>query len=152
MILPSVFILLGFNTLASTLTTSSDLDALVFDESEIYNAFSSIDELVTIVGENDISYSELALTNNNLLTSVNQDASIALYPEDDRFSFNKQTAFLMGCAFGMLGILAVAIVDKGNTRIVKSSIWGCVASGCISTGLTIVVYFSYFMMYDGYYY
>jgi len=129
-------------------------DFVAFDESEIYDSFSEIDELTKYVEVNEnITYSDLESTDFSL-AQLSSNSAIALFPdeEDNRFSFNNQTAYFMGCAFGMLGILAVAIVNNGNSSVVNSSIWGCVTSGCVSAGGVIAFYVFYFAAFSGWYY
>jgi len=129
----------------SLLTDPSD-----FDEDEIYNAFSEIDELIRYVSDNDLaSYSDVQAYDSSLLSLVDNDPDIAL-SNHDKFSFNKQTAYLAGCIFGAVGIVLVAIVNNGDQERLKSAIWGCVTSGCVSLSSVIAVYiifFSYFALY-----
>jgi hypothetical protein len=125
------------------------------EEAEIYASFAEIDAIVTYVETNEnITYTDLEATEFSL-TSLSTNSALALFPDeegDNRFYFNNQTAFFMGCVFGMIGILAVAIVNNGNNSVINSSIWGCVASGCVSGGSVIAIYVFYFAAFAGFYY
>jgi hypothetical protein len=142
------------NTTFSTETNISE-SSITNDEAEIYSAFDAIEEVVTYVETTEnVTYSDLKSTN-FALDSLSEESALAFLSdeeEDNRFHFTKQTAYFMGCAFGMLGILAVAIVNEGNTPVVNSSIWGCVTSGCVSGGLVAAFYVWYFALFAGYFY
>jgi len=123
-----------------------------FDESEIYNSFSEIDDLTAYLSTNDgITYSDMETTNSEMLTMVDNGAAMAYPLQESRFYFTRQTAYFMGCAFGMPGILAVAIINNGDTSVVNSSIWGLATSSFVGVLGIIAVYFFYIVPYSGLY-
>jgi len=131
----------------------SDFDianAIQFDESEIYKAFSGIDEAVAVISESgDASYSELQIENSSLLALIDNSTNTA-FGEKEKFTFSPSLAYWTGCVFGSLGILLVAIVNNGDDVALKKSIWGCVTSGCVSVGAAAVVYLIYFSVFFSY--
>jgi hypothetical protein len=154
----STFLLILFlftnraNANTSAIATTEDYFS-GFDESEIYTSFAPIDDLITYMAENEnVAYSDLEASHSQLLSLVNTEAALALTTDDDKFMFTKQTAYFMGCAFGMLGILAVAIINNGDNSVVTSSIWGFVTSGCVTVGLSIAFYVWYIALFSGFYY
>lgn len=135
--------------------TTFSVSSITNEEAEIYAAFEAIEEVATYVETTEnVTYSDLKSTNFTL-DSLSEESALAFISdeeENNRFHFTKQTAYFMGCAFGMLGILAVAIVNEGNTPVVNSSIWGCVTSGCVSGGIVAAFYVWYFALFAGYFY
>jgi len=124
-----------------------------FDESEIYNSFSPINNLIEYIAENEnVTYSDIEASHSQLVSVVNSGAAIAISAGEEKFSFTKQTAFFMGCAFGVPGIIAVAIINNGDSEALNNSIIGFVTSGCLSGGLAIAIYVFYFAIFSGLYY
>jgi hypothetical protein len=115
-----------------------------FNEAEIYNAFSEINNLVNYVSVNDsVTYSDLQ-KEDSMLLYLNDDESIIATSQDEKFSFNKQTAFLSGCFFGPVGLVLVAVINNGDQEGLKSAVWGCFISGCVSLASVLAVYFVFF--------
>ena len=110
-----------------------------FYEAEIYNSFKEVDGLTDILNNND---RKLSYENSTLLASVSSGTAIA-FSGDNQFSFTKNTAFLMGCCFGAIGILVVAVVNNGDTPLLNNAIWGCVTSGAVYS-LTAVLFYVLF--------
>jgi hypothetical protein len=144
-----LFVLIGLPRfiLANDFLNNKDSAPDLYDESEIYNSFEPIDELTKSLQQDETispsDYEHLISTN----TVVNAGARTINMQPADQFTFDKTTAYFMGCCFGFLGILAVAIIDNGHTSAVKSSVWGCVTSGCVAGipfSLFILYYFSFF--------
>jgi len=141
------------NTYSAETTISEN--SITDQEAEIYAAFDAIEEVVTYVETTkNITYSDLKSTN-FALDSLDDDSALAFFPEEEedsnRFFFTKQTAFLMGCVFGLPGILAVSIVNRDDNRTLNSSIWGCATSGCLYGGTVAAFYVFYFSLYLGSY-
>jgi hypothetical protein len=136
------------NTYATNPKNSFETESVSdFDEAEIYTAFSEIDDLVNYLSDNNTeTYTDIQIENSSLLSSVIDNSDIA-FNQGEKFSFNKQTAFLMGCAFGVLGIAAVAIVNNGDRERLNNSIWGCVTSSCVAVLPAIVFVLFYFEMF-----
>jgi hypothetical protein len=115
-----------------------------FDEAEIYNAFTEINDLISYVSANDsVTYSDLQ-KEDSLLQYLNDDESVDAINQDKKFTFNKQTAFLSGCFFGPVGMVLVALINKGDQEGLKSAVWGCFTSGCVSLASVLAIYFVFF--------
>ena len=71
-----------------------------FDEGEIYNAFSEINDLISYISVNDSVTSSDIQSENNSLLSLMQNESAVPVDQNEKFLFNKQLAFLSGCVFG----------------------------------------------------
>lgn len=112
----------------ATSVSSSDEAVVNFDESEIYNSFNQINDLVNYVSENDaVTYSDVASVNNALVENVSSSAALALNNTnagDPPFV----SAFLWGCVLNLLGIAIVAFTTNMDTAQIMKSVWGCVAS------------------------
>jgi len=138
----SILFLLITITLVSNATTTEEYSPnFLAEENEIYSAFSEIDPVISYMEE----YSNATAAEVNSifpLASINYNDNFEFFPEEeaDRFYFNNQSAFLMGCLLNMWGVLIVAIVNNGDSATVNKSIWGCVASGCVSTGAVVFFY------------
>ncbi|HPR30937.1 MAG TPA: hypothetical protein PLK12_02530 [Prolixibacteraceae bacterium] len=114
---------------------------ICFDEEEIYRAFTEIEELASYVRQNEpVAYADL-IPAGFATGSLSHDASSdgPVYG----FSFNNPSAFMMGCVFGTLGILAVAIINEGDRNSLNSALWGCAASGAVSVVSATAVYLLY---------
>jgi hypothetical protein len=130
-------ITMQLQTLAgSTMSVSYEDETIVnFDETEIYNSFEQINDLVSFVSTNDAtSYSSIESENNSLVENVSSTAAMVM---------NTQTAenplivpaFMYGCMFSAIGILVVAYVTNNDPDQVKSAATGCLIS---SIGLPIL--------------
>jgi hypothetical protein len=142
-----VVIFCPFYAISSTNCSNPNISLNIvsnFDEAEIYNAFSEINALVKYVSVNDsATYSDIQTRDSSLLLLHDTDSDVA-FIHSEKFSFNKQTAFLSGCVFGPIGIVLVAAINNGDQERLKNAIWGCVTSGCVSLASTMVVYFVFF--------
>lgn len=149
----AVLIIGSLSARASTTYSLSDFDlanTIPFDESEIYNAFSGIDEAVAMISESgDASYAELQTENSSILALIDNSTNAA-FGEKEKFTFSPSLAYWTGCVFGSLGIVLVAIVNNGDDVALKKSIWGCVTSGCVSMGTGAVIYLIYFSFFFSY--
>jgi len=125
-----------FSNTNNSLNTVSD-----FDEAEIYNAFSEINDIVKYVSVNDsVTYSDIQTRDSSLLLLTDNDPAVA-YNQHEKFSFNNHSAFLAGCFFGPIGMLLVTMINKGDREELNSAIWGCVTSGCVSIASLVVIYY-----------
>ena len=148
---PKSLILIAFIFQFQLAFGSTDTDRyLNFEaaEAEIYAEFEAIDEVVSFVEANEnVTYSDLKSAN-IALDSLSEESALAFLSDEEedsnRFFFTRPTAFLTGCVFGLPGILAVAIVNRDDNKTLNSSIWGCVASGCVSGGI-VAIYYAYFI-------
>jgi hypothetical protein len=142
----SILFLLITITLVSKATTTEEYSPnFQAEENEIYSAFSEIDPVISYMEENsDATANEVSSL--FPMASINYNDNFEYFPEEeaDRFYFNKQAAFFMGCLLNLWGVLIVAIVNNGDSATVNKSIWGCVASGCVTTGVVVVFYAAFF--------
>jgi len=141
-----------FAVSSSNLSSSKSaiINASDFDEAEIYNAFSEIEHLMKVVSENDsATYSDVQLQDSSLLLLVDNEPDI-VSTQHQKFAFNKQTAYLSGCIFGVVGIALVAIINNGDKERLNNAIWGCATSGCVSVSSVVVCYFIIFSYYFAY--
>jgi hypothetical protein len=129
--------------------TNSTFETSDFDESEIYNAFSEISDVESYLSANETAtYADIQKEDSTLLDQLNDNTDVA-FSHNEKFSFNKQTAFLMGCAFGIVGIIAVAIINNGDQEQLNSSIRGCVTASCVSIGSVAIFYVFFFSLLSG---
>jgi hypothetical protein len=126
---------------ASAVSVSSDDEAIVnFDESEIYNSFDKVNDLVSYVSENDaVSYSDVATINSALVENVSSSAALALN-NNDNGNPPFVSAFLWGCVLNWVGIAVVAFTTNMDWDQIKKSIWGCAAS-TVFWGVFYVIYY-----------
>jgi hypothetical protein len=125
----------------STVSISSEDEAIVnFDESEIYNSFDQVNDLVSYVSENDaVSYSDVASINSALVENVSSSAALALSNSsggEPPFI----SAFLWGCIFWGFGILVVALTTDMNMDYIKKAAFGCAASSVVYIVIWIIYY------------
>jgi PPE-repeat protein len=93
-------------------------DLIEFEESEIYNAFNEIEEQVSYIQQNEnLTYSDLVEAGISTDNITNKSSAVGAV---EQFTFDSQTSFLMGCLFGGVGILAVALVNEGDTTALNS--------------------------------
>ena len=100
-------------------------------ETEIYEAFSEINELVSLVEtDNTATYNQLLTTNSKLVENVSSSAAMAMNAVTDT-----QTpfisAFLWGCIFNVPGMLIVGITTGFDSYHMKKSAWGCLISSLL---------------------
>lgn len=125
---------------------SAIINASDFDETEIYNAFSEIEHLMKVVSENDsATYSDVQLQDSSLLLLVDNESDMAS-TQNQKFTFNKQTAYLSGCIFGSIGIALVAIINNGDKERLKNAVWGCATNGCVASSALVASYLILFYL------
>ncbi|HPR62400.1 MAG TPA: hypothetical protein PLF35_15695 [Prolixibacteraceae bacterium] len=103
-------------------------------ETEIYEAFSEINELVSLIEtDNTATYNQLLTTNSLLVENVSASAAMAMNTVTDT-----QTpfisAFLWGCIFNVPGMLIVGITTGFDSYHMKKSAWGCLISSLLWGG------------------
>jgi hypothetical protein len=135
----------------SSMSISSEDEEIVnFDESEIYNSFDQVNDLISYVSANDaVTYSDIAVTNNKLIENISSTAALALNTPN-----NGEPpiigAFWWGCILSWAGILIVYFSTDNNKEYVKQAVSGCLVSGgveVISYVVLFVVYYLYLMSY-----
>ena len=99
-----------------------------FDETEITNSFSEIDDLVNYISENETAtYSDIEQTNSSLLENVSTSSAVALSGQGDGSPL-AVGAFFYGCFFSVVGIILVAIVTNNDSDQIKKAEIGCIVS------------------------
>lgn len=121
----SVFFISTQSFLFGASTTLTDT------ETEIYEAFSEINELVSLLEtDNTATYNQLLTTNSKLVENVSSSAAMAMNAVTDT-----QTpfisAFLWGCIFNVPGMLIVGITTGFDSYHMKKSAWGCLISSLL---------------------
>lgn len=110
-----------------------------FDETEIYGSFDQIDDLVSYVSANDVTYADVQNYNSSMVEKVSSSAALALNNTnagDPPFI----SAFLWGCIFNWVGIVVVALTTEMDMDYIMKSVWGCVVS--------TVVWGAFWLVYD----
>ncbi|MBN2634640.1 MAG: hypothetical protein JXR61_00115 [Prolixibacteraceae bacterium] len=110
-----------------------------FDEAEIYESFSEVNDLLVFLDENnETSYEDLCNIDSKLILNVSSTAAIALTTQEGQappvFS-----PFLWGCLFSWVGLLIVYLTTDSNKEYTKGAWTGCLINGGCSV-LSYVVY------------
>jgi hypothetical protein len=119
----SVFLVFfaGFTLLAN------DADLFKLDYNAVQTEFAQLNQLATMVTSNsELTYSNLMLTNSNLVASLRLVPESAL-PEGGNNPVLGIPSFLWGCAFGVVGMAVVYIVSNQDMVETKKALWGCIA-------------------------
>lgn len=100
-------------------------------ETEIYEVFSEINQLVSLIEtDHTATYNQLLITNSKLVENVSASAAMAMNAVTDT-----QTpfisAFLWGCIFNVPGMLIVGITTGFDSYHIKKSAWGCLISSLL---------------------
>ena len=113
----------------SNVATNSESERYIdFDETEITNSFSEIDDLVNYISENETAtYSDIEQTNSSLLENVSTSSAVALSAQSDGSPL-AIGAFFYGCFFSVVGIILVAIVTNNDSDQIKKAEIGCIVS------------------------
>ena len=136
----------------SNSTTKSYSEKYVdFDETEITNSFSEIDDLVNYISENETAtYSDIEKTNSLMLEGISSTSAMALWDETNAEP-PFLSAFWWGCLTGGIGILIVALTTDGDSDQVRKSVIGCaVPTGC--SLLSTLAYYLFILAYGTTYY
>jgi hypothetical protein len=125
-------IVLSTQTFANSGTLGSLIDeaglesVAGFDESEIYNVFAEVDELVSYLEQNgSVTYDDLKSVNSEWVENVSASATLA-------FGANSSehppifSAFIWGCLFNWIGMLVVGVTTGFDGYHMRKSFWGCV--------------------------
>lgn len=125
---------MAFTTFGSAINSDQEM-ALVtgFDETEIYNAFTDVNSLVSYVQENDgVTLSDLETSHNELVANMNTSAALALSASSGTppiFS-----AFIWGCLFNWVGMLIVGLTTSFDGQQITKSLWGCLFNSLLLGG------------------
>lgn len=138
---------------AGTFTNENSI-ATDQNEVEVYDAFGSIDGLISYLNENgDVSYDELMATNSFLVENVSSSAAIALNAAEEGGP-PLLSPFLWGCLFSWVGLLVVYLTTDSNKAYTKGAWNGClVNAGCnVLSGIVYAIAMSAGVIGSGYYY
>jgi len=119
----SVFLVFfaGFTLLAN------DADLFKLDYNAVHSEFAQLNQLATMITSNsELTYSNLMLTNSNLVASLRLVPESAL-PDGGNNPVLGIPSFLWGCAFGVVGMAVVYIVSNQDMVETKKALWGCIA-------------------------
>jgi hypothetical protein len=134
-----------FQTIAGSVSgigNANETDVVAqFDESEIYNSFNEVNDLVSFISENEnATYDELNAVNSDLLENVSTSAAIMMNTEDGVPPF--LSAFWWGCIFSWVGVLVVYMTTDNNSEYMRPAWRGCfISAGC--QVLTYAAYYAY---------
>jgi len=122
---------MAFSTIGSAMISDQEVATVTgFDETEIYNAFTEVNSLVSYVQENDgITLGDLETTNNELVSNISSSAAIAFASSDERppiFS-----AFIWGCLLNWVGMLIVGLTTDFDGQQITKSAWGCLINSLL---------------------
>jgi len=121
--------------------SSNDEANVNFDETEIYSSFDQIDNLVSYVSENDVTYNDVENYNSSLVENVSSSAALAL-GNSNGGEPPFISAFLWGCIFWGFGILVVALTTDMDMAYIKKAAMGC----AVSSGVYIICYVIYYVV------
>jgi hypothetical protein len=124
---------------ASYSAFANDADLFKFDYNAVQAEFAQLNQLGDMVTANeDLTYSALKLTNENLITSLSLVSEGALPLQAAEGPVLGIPSFLWGCVLGVPGLVVVYIVSDQDSVETKKALWGCVASsGVIAVGYVI---------------
>jgi hypothetical protein len=132
-LLVSVFLVLfaGFTVIAN------DADLFKLDYNAVQAEFSGLNQLATMVTNSGISYSDLLLTNGNMVASLSLVPESAL-PDGEKNPVLGIPSFLWGCGLGVVGLLVVYLVSDENKVETKKAMWGCITSTAVVVIIDLV--------------
>jgi hypothetical protein len=119
----SVFLVFfaGFTLLAN------DADLFKLDYNAVQSEFAQLNQLATMVTSNsELTYSNLMLTNSNLVASLRLVPESAL-PDGGKNPVLGIPSFLWGCGLGVVGMLVVYLVSDKDMVETKKALWGCLS-------------------------
>lgn len=121
---------MAFTTIASAVNSDQEIASVTsFDETEIYNAFTEVNSLVSYMNDNDeVTFSDLETSHNELVSNVSSSAAIALTNDNDSDTPPIFSAFMWGCLLNWVGMLIVGLTTGFDGRQITKSAWGCLIS------------------------
>jgi hypothetical protein len=122
---------MSFTTTVSAINSNQEIAAITgFDETEIYNAFTEVNSLVSYVQENDgVTLGDLETSHNELVSNLSSSAALALSGDSDTppiFS-----AFIWGCLLNWVGMVIVGLTTGFNGHQIMKSAWGCLINSLL---------------------
>jgi len=135
--------MIGVFVLQNAQASNSDVSVANFDESEIYNSFNEINDVVSYIeSNNNVTYSDLNATNLSF-SNLSDMAAIATSGLDENGQPPLMSAFWWGCIFGPVGIAVVAVTTDSDKAQIKKAATGCV----IPVGCSLLSWAAYYALY-----
>ena len=123
---------------AGFILLANDADLFKVDYNAVQTEFTQLNQLAAMVTSNsELTYSNLMLTNSNLIASLKLVPESAL-PDGGKNPVLGIPSFLWGCAFGVVGMLVVYIVSNQDMGETKQALWGCIAWTAVVVVLDLV--------------
>lgn len=119
---------------------AGDDDLFEFDYNSVQTEFTELNQLADLVSTNaGMTYSDLLLKNENLVTSMNLLPNSSLPAGASGEPVLGIPSFLWGCVFGVVGLVVVYIGTDEDKEQTKKALWGCVTG----TVAYVAFYFIY---------
>lgn len=120
-------------TIGSAGVLESDVAAVAeYDESEIYGAFTEVNDLVSFLEENEgVTYNELESVNSGLISNVSSSAALMHHDDDDYRTPPIFSAFIWGCLLNWVGMVIVGLTTGFDGRQITKSAWGCLINSLL---------------------
>jgi hypothetical protein len=127
---------MSFTTTATAINSDEEIAAVTgFDETEIYNAFTDVNSLVSYVQENDgVTLGDLETSHSELVSNLNSSAAIAMLHDGDSESPPIFSAFIWGCLLNWVGMLIVGLTTGFDGHQITKSAWGCLINSILVGG------------------
>lgn len=124
---------MAYSTIATALSEEEISAVSNFDETEIYNAFNEVEQLVTYVQANEnVTFDELESNHIEMISNISSSSAIAF--DGDGETPPIFSAFIWGCLLNWVGMLIVGLATDFNTEQITKSLWGCLISSCLWGG------------------
>lgn len=126
--------------ISSPLTKSEIQTVTEFDDSEIYAAFSEVNDLDQYLSQNENStYADISREDVSMLTNISATTSLPVSASSDELALGIPS-FLWGCVFGIVGVLVVYLMTDNNKEQTKKAFYGCI----VGTVVSVVIYVAVF--------
>jgi len=124
--------------------SEKEITAVVyFDETEIYSAFTNVDQLVSYVQVNDgVTFYDVEANHSEMISNVSSSSALAFH-DGDHNTPPIFSAFIWGCLLNGLGMLIVGLTTDFDGEQIMKSLWGCLISSCLWGGSYGWYYYGY---------
>jgi hypothetical protein len=128
---------------AGTISNPEQIAISEFDESEIYDAFTEVNDLVSYIQANEgVTYNDLESVNSELISNVSSSAALIHHDDDDYRTPPIFSAFIWGCLLNWVGMVIVGLTTGFDGRQITKSAWGCLINSLL-LGASYWGYFTY---------
>ncbi len=118
---------------AGTISNPDQITIDEFDESNIYDAFTEVNDLVSFLKENEgITFNDLESVNSELISNVSSSAALMHHDDDDYRTPPIFSAFIWGCLLNWVGMLIVGLTTGFDGRQITKSAWGCLINSLLA--------------------